>query len=89
MFDGKHSICQYSEKRLKLVKQLQPKGYNLFSQVIKQIDNTFKNWIVPNKKQIDQLHYNSNNMFGIDKPSVIDIEFNQENFDKLFNKILD
>lgn len=89
MFDGKHSICHFSEKRLKLVKTLQPKGYYLFSKVIKQLDNTFNNWIVPNKKQIEELHYNSNNMFGIDKPKVIDVEFNQENYDKLFNKILD
>ena len=88
MFDNQSCICEHSDEKLKLVKQIQPKGYVLFSQVVKQLNNTFSNWIVPNKKQIENLHYNSNNMFGIDRPKMIDVEFTQENFEKLFNKIL-
>lgn len=87
MFNQKYCISQYSNEKLKKVKAFKKEGFQLFDMSVKSVNLHF-NKIKPTKEQIVKLHRNSNNIFGIDKPKEISIEFTQENFDMLFEKII-
>lgn len=89
MFNQSGTISKISDDRMKAVNIFsRNKGFLLFKKATESVNQTFNNWIKPTKQQITDLHHNSNNLFGIDKPMLIDIDFTQENFDKLFDKIL-
>ncbi|QNS40200.1 hypothetical protein H0S70_07240 [Chryseobacterium manosquense] len=87
MFSSKGVICSVNNWRMKKVKQFQPTAFKLLNFGMKQLTYHWNNISIPTVKQISDLHRNSNNIFGIDKPRFIDIEFTQENFDQFYNKI--
>lgn len=89
MFNKSGCICQTSEDRVKLVKPYLKTGYTLFKYAVKSYEETFNKLMIPTLLQVRRLSIYSNGMLGIEKPRLIDIEFTQENFDKLFEKLID
>lgn len=86
MFSRKGCIVKINEDRLKFIKKFRPVGAKLFTMAVKDIAYHFNNVHIPTVKGLTDLHYNSNNLFGIEKPKRIMIDFTQENFDKFFER---
>lgn len=87
MFSPKGCIAKINDERMKLVKKLSPTGAKLFAYGLKHLLYHYNNVSIPTVKQITDLHFKSNNMFGIEKPKRIMIDFTQENFDQFFERV--
>ena len=85
MFNEKHCIVKIKQSKMDFVKIFKPEAFELFKHAI----NSFKGYYskeMPTLAQIRRHSIYNNNVFKLDSPSIIAIEFNRENFNKLFDK---
>lgn len=85
MFNEKHCIVEIKQYKMDFVKIFKPEAFELFKHAI----NSFKEYYskeMPTLAQIRRYSIYNNNVFKLDSPSIIAIEFNGENFNKLFDK---
>lgn len=87
MFSSKGCIAKINEKRMKQIRKFIPNGFKLFQLQTENLIYHFNNICIPTVKGITDLSRNSNNLFGIEKPKGIMIDFTQENFDKFYERV--
>lgn len=97
--NGKDNIFKHSSEKLLAVKGLmEPERYNLIKSYLKSLENNIntneinlfgdtshkREWVTEN--YISYLSKYSNNLIQFSEPKYIDIEFNFENFKRIFEK---
>ncbi len=84
-FDGKSTFIEIKKEKLKIVKKLNPIGYEL----LKHTAYSFRTSYLEQGatyELIERVSRYNNNMFQITFPSFIALECTEENFNKYFDK---
>ena len=87
MFDDKQCIVDIKQSKMDFVKIYKPESYELFEYTI----NKFKEYYLSssvddNYSSLKRSSVYNNGIFKVEEPNIINIELNEENFRKFFDR---
>ncbi len=94
MSNGKESFFHYSHEKLNLTKKLLThEGYTMIKEYLEGLSQdinseTERNYKHDSPEYLNYLSNYSNNLISFSKPTSISIDFNKDNFKKLFEKFI-
>jgi hypothetical protein len=88
MFNDEKCIVEVNKNKMDFVKTFKPPSFHLFKYSIDAFRLFYNDKKPITYFEINKLCRENNGLFMLDSPSFIDVKLTQDNFDKLYNKII-